>query len=299
MTLFNTLLLREWLQYKRAWLGLVLVPILVLLALVPFSQVDGIDVPSPEPVALIAGLLTVALVLTLAMAVSGYQLLGLARRDQQDRSIEFWSSLPGSHAASLGAPIVAHGVLMPAVAVLLGVAGGVVVGSAMAFKEFGLSALQQTQWAALFQATLWLSLRLVIGVVLASLWIAPIALALMAASAWLRRWGAPLLVIGVGAFLKIYKDEPVAQTLKHLLKTQMEGVASAWVQSGTRLIVESNGDGRLDMQDFFDMLFRFPDFARDGLPQVLHAALHPQLFGGLALAGVCFWLLVLQRKRSL
>ncbi|TXD95906.1 hypothetical protein FUT87_06335, partial [Mitsuaria sp. TWR114] len=29
----------------------------VLLALVPFSQVDGIDVPSPEPVALIAGLL--------------------------------------------------------------------------------------------------------------------------------------------------------------------------------------------------------------------------------------------------
>lgn len=299
MTLFNTLLLREWLQYKRAWLGLVLVPILVLLALVPFSQVDGIDVPSPEPVALIAGLLTVALVLTLAMAVSGYQLLGLARRDQQDRSIEFWSSLPGSHAASLGAPIVAHGVLMPAVAVLLGVAGGVVVGSAMAFKEFGLSALQQTQWAALFQATLWLSLRLVVGVVLASLWIAPIALALMAASAWLRRWGAPLLVIGVGAFLKIYKDEPVAQTLKQLLKTQMEGVASAWVQSGTRLIVESNGDGRLDMQDFFDMLFRFPDFARDGLPQVLHAALQPQFFGGLALAGVCFWLLVLQRKRSL
>lgn len=298
MTLFNTLLLREWLQYKRAWLGLVLVPILVLLALVPFSQVDGIDVPSPEPVALIAGLLTVALVLTLAMAVSGYQLLGLARRDQQDRSIEFWSSLPGSHAASLGAPIVAHGVLMPAVAVLLGVAGGVVVGSAMAFKEFGLSALQQTQWAALFQATLWLSLRLVVGVVLASLWIAPIALALMAASAWLRRWGAPLLVIGVGAFLKIYKDEPVAQTLKQLLKTQMEGVASAWVQSGTRL-VESNGDGRLDMQDFFDMLFRFPDFARDGLPQVLHAALQPQFFGGLALAGVCFWLLVLQRKRSL
>ena len=299
MTLFNTLLLREWLQYKRAWLGLVLVPILVLLALVPFSQVDGIDVPSPEPVALIAGLLTVALVLTLAMAVSGYQLLGLARRDQQDRSIEFWSSLPGSHAASLGAPIVAHGVLMPAVAVLLGVAGGVVVGSAMAFKEFGLSALQQTQWAALFQATLWLSLRLVVGVVLASLWIAPIALALMAASAWLRRWGAPLLVIGVGAFLKIYKDEPVAQTLKQLLKTQMEGVASAWVQSGTRLVVESNGDGRLDMQDFFDMLFRFPDFAREGLPQVLHAALHPQFFGGLALAGVCFWLLVLLRKRSL
>ncbi len=298
MTLFNTLLLREWLQYKRAWLGLVLVPILVLLALVPFSQVDDIDVPSPEPVALIAGLLTVALVMTLTMAVSGYQLLGLARRDQQDRSIEFWSSLPGSHAASVGAPIVAHGVLMPAVAVLLGVAGGVVVGSAMAFKEFGLSALHQTQWAALFQATLWLSLRLVVGVVLASLWIAPIALALMAASAWLRRWGAPLLVIGVGAFLKIYKDEPAANALKHLLKTQMEGVASAWVQSGTRL-VESNGDGRLDMQDFFDMLFRFPDFARDGLPQVLQAALHPQFFGGLALAGACFWLLVLQRKRSL
>lgn len=299
MTLFNTLLLREWLQYKRAWICLVLIPILVLLALVPVSQVEGIDVPSPEPVALISGLLTMGLVLILALSVSGYQLMGLARRDQQDRSIEFWASLPGSHAASLGAPILAHGVLMPMAAILLGIAGGAVVGTAMAFKEFGMAALHQTQWAALIEATTWLAVRAVVGTALAALWAAPIVLALMAASAWLKRWGAPLLVVAVGAFLKIYKDEPAARALAHVLKAQMDGIASAWIQDGTRLFVESDGEGHLNMQDFFDMLFRFPDYARDGLPQVVQAALHPQFFAGLAVAGVCFWLLVLQRKRSL
>ncbi|WP_431260328.1 hypothetical protein ACQ86G_09370 [Roseateles chitinivorans] len=299
MTLFNTLLLREWLQYKRAWIGLVLAPVLVLLALVPFSQVDGIDVPSPEPVALIAGLLTVGLVLALALGVSTYQLMGLARRDQQDRSIEFWSSLPGSHAASIGAPIVAHGLLVPVVATLLALVGGAVVGSAMAFKEFGLAALQQTQWAALFQGALWLGLRLAVGLVLAALWLSPIVLALMAASAWLKRWGAPLLVIGVSAFLKIYQNEPAAEMLRHALITQVAGVGASLVQSGTRLVIESDGDGHLNMQDFFDMLYRFPDYAREGLPQVLQAAVHPQFVGGLVIAGLCFWLLVLQRKRSL
>ncbi|MDH0865396.1 hypothetical protein [Mitsuaria sp. GD03876] len=297
MTLFNTLLLREWLQHKWAWIGIVLAPILLMLVLVPISQVEGINVPSPEPVALIAGLMTAGLVMVLALSVSGYQLLGLARRDQQDRSIEFWSSLPGSHAAALGAPILAHGVLMPIVAIVLGIAGGAVVGTAMAFKEFGVAALHQTQWSALIQAAVWLAVRTSVGVVMASLWIAPIALALMAASAWLKRWGAPLLVVLVGGFLKIYKDTPIADAIVHTLKVQMDGVASAWIQSGTRMIM-TNDDG-LDMQDFFNTLFAFPDYARDGLPQVFQAALEPQFFGGLVVAGLCFWLLVLQRKRSL
>ncbi|MFX1681516.1 hypothetical protein PV762_20045 [Mitsuaria sp. CC2] len=299
MTLFNTLLLREWLQYKRAWIGLVLAPVLVLLALVPFSQVDGIDVPSPEPVALIAGLLTVGLVLALSLAVSVYQLMGLARRDQQDRSIEFWSSLPGSHAASVGAPIVAHGILVPVAATLLALVGGAIVGSAMAFKEFGFAALQQTQWGALFAATTWLGLRLAVGLVFAALWLSPIVLALMAASAWLKRWGAPLLVIGVAAFLNIYKNETAAEVLRNALITQVAGVGRSLVQSGTRLVIDSDKEGHLNLQDFFDMLYRFPDYAREGLPQVLQAAWHPQFIGGLFVAGLCFWLLVLQRKRSL
>ncbi|WP_423595678.1 hypothetical protein [Roseateles sp. MS654] len=299
MTLFNTLLLREWLQYKRGWIALVVAPVLVLLALVPFSQVEGINAPTPEPIALIAGLLTLGLVLVLAIAVSAYQLLGLARRDQQDRSIEFWASLPGGDAASIGAPMLAHGLLMPLGVTVLGLLGGAIVGSAMAFKELGFAALEQTQWAALFQAMLWLGIRLVVGLTLAALWLAPIVVALMAASAWIKRWGAPLLVIAVSAFLNIYKHEPVAESIRAMLLTQMAGVGNSLVQTGANFVVESDDNGHVNMQGFFDMLFGFPGFAREGLPQVLQSAMHPQFFGGLIVAAACFWLLVLHRRHSL
>lgn len=299
MSLFNTLLLREWLQYKRAWIGLVLTPVLILLALVPFSQIDGLNVPSPEPVVLIAGLITVALVLVLALAVSAYQLMGIARRDQQDRSIEFWSSLPGSHAASLGAPLVAHGILVPLIATALAIVGGAVVGSAMAFREFGLVAVHQTQWAALLQAGFWMSLRLLLGLALAALWLAPFVLALMAASAWVKRWGAPLLLVAVGAFLNIYKNSGPAEALHELIATQFKGAGQALIYGGSMVSIKSDGDGHMDMQGFFDMLYRLPEAARDSLPQVLQLAVHPQFIGGLVLAGLCFWLLVLQRQRSL
>jgi hypothetical protein len=299
MTLFNTLLLREWLQYKRAWIGLVLGPVLLLLALVPFSQVEGIDTPTPEPVALIAGLITVALVLVLALALCGYQLMGLARRDQQDRSIEFWASLPGSHAASLGAPLLAHGLLVPLAATALAVLGGALIGSVMAFKEFGLAALHQTQWAALLQVTIWMGLRLLVGLTVAALWLAPFVVALMAASAWLKRWGAPLLIIAVAAFLKIYRNEPAAEALARLLTRQVAGAGQALFIGAPTLFAKPEGQDHMNMEDFFDALFRLPDVARATMPEVLQLMVQPQFLAGLLFAGLCFWLLVLQRQRSL
>jgi len=299
MTLFNTLLLREWLQYKRAWIGLVLGPVLLLLALVPFSQVEGIDTPAPEPVALIAGLVTVALVLVLTVVLCGYQLMGLARRDQQDRSIEFWASLPGSHAASLGAPLLAHGLLVPLAATALAVLGGALIGTIMAFKEFGLAALHQTQWAVLLQVTIWMGLRLLVGLAVAALWLAPFVVALMAASAWLKRWGAPLLFIAVAAFLKIYKNEPAAEALARLLTRQVGGAAQAMFLGAQTLLLKDEGREHVGLQEFFDALFRLPEVARDTVPEVLQLMAQPQFIGGLVFAALCFGLLVLQRKRSL
>ncbi|OWQ85295.1 hypothetical protein CDN99_22410 [Roseateles aquatilis] len=299
MTLFNTLLLREWLQYKWAWIGLIAGPILVLMVLVPFSQVDGLDAVSPEPVALVAGLMTLGLVLALTLAVSGYQLMGLARRDQQDRSIEFWASLPGSHGASVAAPLVAHGLLMPLAAMAIAVVGGGLVGVAMAVKEIGFVALHQMQWPALFQFGLWLAIRLAVGMVLAALWLAPIALALMAASAWLKRWGAPLLIIAVAAFLKLYKGEYAAEVVARVIGHQMEGVGRSLVFGVHNMIIETGEEGHLRMEAFFQMLYQFPQGARVDLAGALQYALQPQFFIGLAVAAGCFWLLVLQRQRKL
>lgn len=299
MSMFNTLLLREWLQYKRAWIGLVLVPMLLLLVLVPFSQVDGLEAVTPEPVTLISTLLTLGLVLAVALAVSGYQLIGLPRRDQQDRSIEFWASLPGSHATSLAAPLVAHGLLVPLAAAVIALAGGLVVGVAMAVKELGPEAVQQMQWSAVLQATLWFGLRLSVGLVLAALWLSPFVLALMAASAWLKRWGAPLLLIAVGAFLKLYENERVAAVVWGVLTQQLWGAARS-VSPGTQsLVIKGSKDGAEMLERFYDGLYQFPQAAQADLVEVLGFTVQPPFFAGLIVAAGCFWLLVLQRRRGL
>ena len=54
-----------------------------------------------------------AVVLGITVVALLIQTPGLARRDRQDRSIEFWLSLPTSHAASVAAPVLMHLVLVP------------------------------------------------------------------------------------------------------------------------------------------------------------------------------------------
>ncbi|MBO9686773.1 hypothetical protein [Roseateles chitosanitabidus] len=299
MKLFNTLLLREWLQYRRSWIGLTLGPVLVLLALVPISQVEGLNVLSPEPVALVSMALTLGLVLALVLATCGYMLMSLARRDSQDRSIEFWASLPGSHGASVAAPLLAHGLLVPIVAIVVAVAGGLLVGAAMSVRELGFASLQQMQWAAVFEAAIWLVIRLGVGLALAVLWFSPIALALMAASAWVKRWGAPLLVIAVSAFLKIYKGEPAAVFVSETLRAQMAGVGRSVIFAGQSLVFQTNDESHFSLDRFYEMLYGFPGGAREDLISAIQLAMQPRFFVGLAVAGLCFWLLVLQRRRNL
>lgn len=299
MKIFNTLLLREWLQYRRSWIGLTLGPVLVLLALVPFSQVEGLSVPTPEPVALISTALTLGLVLALMLAVSGYMLMSMARRDTQDRSIEFWASLPGSHGASIGAPLLAHGLLAPLVAIVVAVVGGLIVGAAMSVRELGLASLHQMQWSAVLEASVWFVIRLGAGLTLAILWFSPIAMALMAASAWLKRWGAPLLVIAVSAFLKIYKGEPAAQLVSETLRQQIAGAGRSVFFAGQSLVFQPRDEnGGFSLEHFYEMLYGFPGAAREDLLSAFQLAMQPRFAVGLAVAAFCFWLMVLQRRRN-
>jgi len=90
-TRFKTLMLREWMQHHKGWLLVMAVPPLIFLALLPFGQVE-IELAELSAMALAAvamGLCTVA-VTGISWGAAMLQLPGLARRDQQDRSIEFW-----------------------------------------------------------------------------------------------------------------------------------------------------------------------------------------------------------------
>ncbi|TXI22776.1 MAG: hypothetical protein E6Q67_05595, partial [Roseateles sp.] len=92
-----TLLLREWMQHKRGWLIAAFAPPLLFLAMLPFGHVSGLPTEHPELVALGILMVSACAVFAICLLVALFQLPGLARRDVQDRSIEFWLSLPGGH----------------------------------------------------------------------------------------------------------------------------------------------------------------------------------------------------------
>ena len=201
---FNTLLRREWMQHHRGWLAMVLLPPLIVLAVLPFGSVEiGTSELGRMP-ELAAMLAAMALVPAVVLGITVFSLLiqapGLARRDVQDRSIEFWLSLPTSHSGSIGATVLMHLVLVPLFAVAVGAVLGVPIGIAVVWKGFGLDAALALPWGPLAAAGAAGLARAMLGVLLACLWLVPLVLAVMAASAWLKRWGLPLLglVLGIG-----------------------------------------------------------------------------------------------------
>ena len=78
-----------------------------------------------------------------------FQTPGLARRDRQDRSIEFWLSLPTSHTASVAAPVLMHLVVVPLLALLIGAAFSYAIGLALIWKVFGAAQALALPWGEL------------------------------------------------------------------------------------------------------------------------------------------------------
>lgn len=294
MNNFRMLLLREWLQYKWVWSGIVGVCLLLMAAAVSVSTVDEVDLSTPEPILMIGAGITLVLVMMVVLMAASWQLMLLPRRDQQDRSIEFWASLPGSDSASIAAPLLAHGLLMPLGALLVALVVGLPMGVWLAARELGWVSVQQIAWGPLMSAWTWLAIRLVVGGVLASLWLAPIVLFVMAATAWLRVWGAALVLVALTVFVNVYDLNAV----KALIETQMDGVRTAFV-AGVPAGSFPQEEGEFPLAQFFEALTQLPAWAREDIGNALRHLVHPQFLAGLAIAAACFWLLVLQRRRSL
>ena len=291
---FNTLLLREWMQHHRGWLAMVLLPPLIVLAVLPFGSVEigaGELGRAPELAAMLAAM---ALVPAVVLGITVFSLLiqapGLARRDVQDRSIEFWLSLPISHSSSIGATVLMHLVLVPLFAVLVGAVLGVPIGIAVVWKAFGPAAALALPWGPLAAAGAAGLARGVLGVLLACLWLVPLVLSVMAASAWLKRWGVPLLglVLGIGhAALRARFDNPViGETLRGFFVNARFAIVAGPPpgRGGLAALVTSLGDA--------------PGwFLADGLDALKNLG-QPLFAVALVIGAVAFGLLVLRRSRS-
>ena len=288
---FSTLILREWLQHKRGWLITLLLPPALFLALLPFGEMQGAP-DSPLVVGLIPLLVTPVVLFAISWVSAMFQLPGLARRDVQDRSIEFWLSLPAGHAESIGATLLTHVLLVPLAALLSGYLLGILMSFAVVLKAAGPAGWAEVPWLQVLGLSLPLLLRGVAGVLLMTLWLAPLMLVFMAASAWLKRWGVPavLLTIGVGGGLltKLYGN-PIVWTLLSDLRM---GALRALLNAPHDLArsIEEMGSGGTP--------FEAARWALQDLGAALQQTASPNFVGGLLLAAAGFALLVLRRRRA-
>lgn len=212
-----TLLLREWMQHKRGWLIAAFAPPLLFLAMLPFGQIQGLPTEHPELIALAIVVISTCAIYAICLLVGLFQLPGLARRDTQDRSIEFWLSLPGRPSESVASTVLAHAGLAPLGGAVVGAVLGVPIAMSVLTAKAGFSAALGVNWAEVLSAAAPILLRGMAGMVPLLLWLSPVIFTLMAASAWLKRLGVPLVLIGggvgVGVLHKAYDIDWPLQAL--------------------------------------------------------------------------------------
>lgn len=291
---FLTLMQREWMQHHRGWLMLMFIPVGLFLLILPFGEVQLDEKIPPMPLAAVALMATAAVVFMLSYAGAMFQLPGLARRDRQDRSIEFWLSLPASHSESIGATVLMHAFLIPLMALAVGAGLGLLSAVAMVVKVYGFAALTEPSWTSLVLAALVVLARGAVGVVLMTLWLAPLFMALMAASAWLKRWGVPVLIGGVLILGGVLKEVYDNRIVFDLLQRQFLGAGSALLGDPGGMNPLENAQPELS-GEFVKLVSRW---AWHDIQATLGQLLSVHFIGGLLLAAACFGLLVLKRRQG-
>ena len=300
MNKIRPLMRREWLQHRFGWTLATLLPLGLGLLLTLFGQIElGADevqhMGGGLPLAVAAASITVtALLLMAVLSVSSAIIVsGLARRDHADRSVEFWLATPVSHTQALAVPLLVHLLLVPALALLAGLLGGVLVALVAVARVAGTAAWGAVPWGELLLAALSMTARLLAGLPLALLWMAPIILLVVLLNAHFRRWGWVILLAGLGLgslLLKMVFGQPLLfDAVAGLVRNSGRAMLHF---GGTNTLRVSNGG------DAVDALRQAPWLAAHDLGLALRDLASPLLLGGLLVAAVCFALLVQWRQRG-
>lgn len=303
---FRSLLRREWMQHRPGWLVLMLLPSGLMAALGLFDGV-GLDVRVGMHDAQLGRLSSLpALLQTLGWTVSTiglalllvaisvlFQLPGLARRDQQDRSIAFWRALPVGDGQAAGATVLMHLLLLPGGVLAAALLGAQVVALLAIVLHQGPLAWLQQPWPMLVVSLLLALGRLWLGLLLAVLWLSPLLLLTMAAAAWLRRWALP--VITVASLLGVYwLDARLPQPLVGPA-FQRIGVEALYALLAPDLF---DGPQRLGLGDPAAVVAALPAALLHDAGRVLASAASLTFLGAVAGGALGFVLLVQARARQ-
>jgi len=290
---------REWMQHRFGWTLLALVPLALALLACLFGQVeigDGEIVPTGETLAAllaVAALVGSTVLVFMILSVTSLIIIsGLARRDHGDRSIEFWLSLPTGHAESLAVPLLVHLLLVPAAALLVGLAGGGIISLVLVARVAGIGEWLTLPWGAVLPAALAMTGRLLAGLPLALLWLSPLILLVVLASAWFRRWGVVVVAVGVGIGSLVLQRVFGQPLLSDLIAQLLSLAGRSLVHAGSGPIrVSDGGEG-------VAALGQVPGWVLADLGASVQALASPLLPGALLFAVACFALLVDWRRRG-
>jgi hypothetical protein len=293
------LMLREWLQHRFAWTLLVLVPLALAVTLLGVGRIqldEDMAAMRPAELALMLGVLTVVITATVYFLLLGATSLFIAlaspRRDHGDRSVEFWLSLPSGHAESLAAPTLVHLLLVPAAALLIGFVAAIPVSLVVVGRVVGLGEWFALPWGQILATLSTLLLRVIAGLPLALLWLSPLLLAAMLANALFRRWGLPLLVLGLsllGYGLERLFGEPLL----------VDALTTLFTHAATSL-AGASGSARFDRSETAPLqaLSALPGWALADFGAALRELAHPMLAAALLLSAALFAALVVWRRRG-
>ena len=292
------LMRREWLQHRFVWAMLMLVPLGLAVMLLSFGQIemgDAMENRPPADVAAVMGSMTIvitsAIVFLLVWITSVFVTSGLARRDHADRSVEFWLSLPTGHAESYAAPLLVHLLLAPAAALLVGLAGGYVMSLLVVARFLGVTEWLALPWGQVILATVALAGRVLAGLPLATLWLSPLIMLALLANALFKRWGLPVLAVGMGlggVVLKYVFGQP-------LLSQALSRVGS---EAATALLGASQQPPTGDRPSAVEMLRALPGWAANDLGAAVSAAASPAMLAAVAVAAALFAALVYWRRQG-
>ena len=299
MKTFLSLMQREWLQHRFGWALLTLVPLGLALLLLTVGQIDieqdAIDRVGdafPSIVTAIALMGSTAVTFLIVGLTSLILVNGLARRDHQDRSVEFWLSLPTGHASSLAAPLVMHLLVAPAAALLLGLAGGWLLSMVVVTRLSGFGAWLSQPWGDIIVSAMALMARTLVGLPLAVLWAAPLVLAGVLANAYFKRWGLPVLLLLVGMATLLVDRWLGWGSLALTIGDILRNAGQALFAHGTYKLESDSAKG------VFEGMRQVPGWALADLGAALGALLSPLFLGCLVSAGAMFALLVDWRRRG-
>lgn len=290
---FVWLMRREWMQHRLGWVLMAAVPLLLVLLVVPVADVSvnaSLNPPSRAALALLLYLW----IASVGVAVSVvFQAGGTARRDRQDRSIEFWTSLPVGHVQSVGATTLMHLLVVPLAVVLLSAVAAQLVAAAVMLRMYTAA----EAWEVMGGAGWWrysaaVMLRMGVGTIFAVAWASPLLLGFMAASVWLKRWGVPAvaLVVFLGGWLmaKLTGFSGLLDAVSHALRQAARALMPLMDMPKVEPpIAAAQASG----------MAPFERWMLDGTLQVLRDAATPGFALALAIAAAAFALLVWRRMR--